>query len=553
MHMTSSSLQTPSSSGASSSMENREGHLGQMVSDVQLSSFPVMRSSPPASATDDVWISDNIDVMKTKLTSSSPRSRAPRHLTLPSPYYAFDSLPRVEISVPINYTHHNKRQDVRSRFVNPSAPYQTSSSVTRHVYPATPLESPASSFSDPHLPNGTLNSRTSLRTSTPVFNSAQDLAAHYGIPQILPPAPNTTPRRTTSFENNSSFINFTTLSSNYLNMLRQKSDDNTMTSDTAQSVLSVPPTTLQSQVDADAVKALMDVLGGSHSFLETEICMTHAVFTASPEFASSPDFSPESTSPDFDMNEFMTSPYDSPFPDSLDTPLIGLGDMDAVNMMTSPLIEYGIDDFDGPLFLDSFDSSVGSKPSYEPPAPQPNFDNMYTMTPPTPALDPSSIYPSPRLPSGRSIFPTPAPTRRKSSATGTRKNVTPEKLLDLDAPTQQRKYITPSATSRKDIPAAFAKKRARSQAFGDEEDELEEAPLGPNATEKEQIEWKRRQNTLAARKSRKRKLEHQQQLEDMVARLTTEKDVWKTRALTFKQMLIQGGVDVGDFTGDFTD
>ena len=29
----------------------------------------------------------------------------------------------------------------------------------------------------------------------------------------------------------------------------------------------------------------------------------------------------------------------------------------------------------------------------------------------------------------------------------------------------------------------------------------EEKQLGPNATEKEQIEWKRRQNTLAARKS----------------------------------------------------
>ena len=34
-------------------------------------------------------------------------------------------------------------------------------------------------------------------------------------------------------------------------------------------------------------------------------------------------------------------------------------------------------------------------------------------------------------------------------------------------------------------------------------------PLPANATDAEQVEYKRRQNTLAARKSRRRKLEHQ--------------------------------------------
>ncbi|TFK34227.1 hypothetical protein BDQ12DRAFT_567877, partial [Crucibulum laeve] len=137
--------------------------------------------------------------------------------------------------------------------------------------------------------------------------------------------------------------------------------------------------------------------------------------------------------------------------------------------------------------------------------------------------------------------------RRKSSATGTRKGVTPETLVPLDAPTQPRRYVMPSATSRKEVPAVFARKRGRSAAFGEEDDELEEEPLAPNATEKEQIEWKRRQNTLAARKSRKRKLEHQQELEGRVEQLERDVQVWKTRAETLQGMLTSYGAPVIDW------
>lgn len=92
--------------------------------------------------------------------------------------------------------------------------------------------------------------------------------------------------------------------------------------------------------------------------------------------------------------------------------------------------------------------------------------------------------------------------------TGTRPGVTPEKLLGPEAPTQPRKYQSPSSTSRKEAPAAFNRKRSRAVAFqGDDDEEL--PPLHANATDAEQVEYKRRQNTLAARKSRKRKLEHQ--------------------------------------------
>jgi hypothetical protein len=81
---------------------------------------------------------------------------------------------------------------------------------------------------------------------------------------------------------------------------------------------------------------------------------------------------------------------------------------------------------------------------------------------------------------------------------------------------------------------------------GDDDDELDE-PLKPNATEREQIEWKRRQNTLAARKSRKRKLLHQQTLEMQVAGLAQEREKWKQRALTLQGILQANGIPFGDF------
>lgn len=90
------------------------------------------------------------------------------------------------------------------------------------------------------------------------------------------------------------------------------------------------------------------------------------------------------------------------------------------------------------------------------------------------------------------------------------------------------------------------RKRARTQAFG-EDDEEELAELPPNATEKEQIEHKRRQNTLAARKSRKRKLEHQLYLEEKVEQQERDIERWKTRAETLQKMLAAHGVTIPPF------
>ncbi|KAF9031450.1 hypothetical protein BJ165DRAFT_1310433, partial [Panaeolus papilionaceus] len=135
--------------------------------------------------------------------------------------------------------------------------------------------------------------------------------------------------------------------------------------------------------------------------------------------------------------------------------------------------------------------------------------------------------------------------RRRSQATGIRKGITPDALLDEEAPTQPRKYTTPSTTSRKEVPAVFARKRARSTAFGDEEDELSSPSAMPlNPTEKDLIEMKRRQNTVAARRSRKRKLEQLLSLETRVQELEKERDMWKSRAETYSGMLNTMGHNV---------
>jgi hypothetical protein len=250
--------------------------------------------------------------------------------------------------------------------------------------------------------------------------------------------------------------------------------------------------------------------------------------------------SPPSTSPGM-LDSFDSPLDDTPFSDFLSTPVIeDLGD----EMGGSPNIYQGQSLFPE---MAMYNHQLHQDK-------QPEFDGLYTIsprdamndafpaTPVTPAINtfPSPLRPTKPLPSAS----TSNTGRRKSSATGTRKGVTPESLVPLDAPTQPRKYVMPSATSRKEVPAVFARKRARSQALGDDDDDelpLEELP--PDASEKDQIEWKRRQNTMAARRSRKRKLEHQQFLENQVAQLQNEANMWRDRAKVMQSMLKAQGVN----------
>ncbi|KAH8091008.1 hypothetical protein BXZ70DRAFT_898993 [Cristinia sonorae] len=392
------------------------------------------------------------------------------------------------------------------------------SSQHGHSPQTSPLPSTPSTFNYDSINPPSNRPRT---LSHPVFHTTSDLAAHHGIPQSLPPLPRVSrfqepaPSTQPSSPPNPD-LDLHSLCSNYLTMLSQKPEEQ------HQSAMSAPVS------DAAAAQALLEII------------------QASPEFQMA--------------NDFMTSPMDdsSPWEDLLTTPALGSDDL-ASEFLTSPAIvdsdsfgDYG----DMPLFPDGL--LVSGPPQIKAsfvPAPVSamanlDFTGMYTMpSPNTPALDPSSLHPSPQMGVESMSPPKPAAPRRRSAPTGTRKNVTPESLVPYDAPIQPRKYVVPSATSRKEVPAVFARKRSRSRAFGEgDEDELdEEASANVTPADLDAIEVKRRQNTLAARRSRKRKLEYQRELEDGMEREKNEKEMWKSRAHLLEALLVSHGHEVPSF------
>jgi hypothetical protein len=167
--------------------------------------------------------------------------------------------------------------------------------------------------------------------------------------------------------------------------------------------------------------------------------------------------------------------------------------------------------------------------------PLPDMDDMYKISPGTPVIDDIAIQPSHLDEDDSSTFP----TRRKSAPTGTRKNITPETLVPYNAPIQPRKYRAPSATSRKELPATFARKRARTSEPGEVE-----VAVGPSLSEEDAIRTKRLQNTLAARRSRKRKLEYQRELEDAIDAERQGKEMWRAHALVLEALLRDKGHEV---------
>jgi hypothetical protein len=169
------------------------------------------------------------------------------------------------------------------------------------------------------------------------------------------------------------------------------------------------------------------------------------------------------------------------------------------------------------------------------------------------SLSPQSLD-SRNLPTSPGSSTGPA-SRRDSKApqpNGVRKNVQVRDLIPLDAPIQTRNYITPSATSRKDIPPSVARtfvpnsRKRSSQMAGlpsteDMQDELaaEDDPAVLEEMQRrremdpekvallEHVEQARRRNTLAARKSRQRKLEHVRNLEELVEQLQADNEELK--------------------------
>lgn len=170
---------------------------------------------------------------------------------------------------------------------------------------------------------------------------------------------------------------------------------------------------------------------------------------------------------------------------------------------------------------------------------------------PSPVMAPTDFFPSPALnfqssPLPLHAEPSTTPTftarpiaglRRSTGPTGTRKGVAVQQLLPIDAPTQQRTYTSESATSKKKIPAAFearqtkAKKRKGSKGKGVEDEDEESAAQAGSSTGdlppslEDAIKAKRLANTVAARRSRHRKLAHLQGLESLVDILGQERDM----------------------------
>ncbi|KAH8989001.1 hypothetical protein EDB86DRAFT_2945141 [Lactarius hatsudake] len=66
---------------------------------------------------------------------------------------------------------------------------------------------------------------------------------------------------------------------------------------------------------------------------------------------------------------------------------------------------------------------------------------------------------------------------------------------------------------------------------------LPQGPDGHTVSEEDAIKAKRLQNTFAAQRSRKRKLEYQRELEDAIEVELKEKETWRARALILEALL----------------
>jgi len=381
----------------------------------------------------------------------------------------------------------------------------------RHTHPTSVVNQRNGSQTSDKSSQSSSSLKGSPTSSHPVFNNVNDLAAHHGIPTFLPPAPRTANRRISSLDEmppSSENDPFSSLCSEYLNML-----DNP-TSEMSLNTASLP----QNSADEAAAQAILTILRAGKP--DHVLSLTH--WESLTDCGCSPGDS--SAQP---PSEFLTSPMESPFDDFLSTP--GLRNEDFPSDFTSPLIADG-DDFgasfhDTPLFEDAglFEPHSSSDKRAAPSLfPAVHLDSMYTLSPVTPALDASPLY-------------APPPSRLSSNLpTGTRKNLTPEALIPLDAPVQPRNYLTPSVTSRKDP----QRKRSRTEALGDDDEADKE--LG----ELDAVAAKRLQNTLAARRSRKRKLEHQLELEITLEHEKQQKEQWRSRAMTLEALLLSHGIPV---------
>jgi hypothetical protein len=281
----------------------------------------------------------------------------------------------------------------------------------------------------------------------------------------------------------------------------------------------------------------------------------HVVALASsPEFAPPPEFTPEMAFDTTPNLEYLTSPVsgETGMMDELHTPFNEPDDLTALlsaqfEFAAGPLFGGCMPPVDDSFMTDHFEKAVAQLPSTLSP-----LDSLYTLSPHSPYINPSALT-SPAMPinditplangasGSRSMS---SAVQRRKVPTGTRKDVTPSTLIPEDAPVQTRTYVLPSTTSRKALPQTFARKRSRTVAFDEDDDELDAEDAGgaqPSTTEEAAIIAKRRQNTIAARRSRRRKLEYQMELENALDDQKKETDKWKGRAESLKAILFSMG------------
>lgn len=393
-----------------------------------------------------------------------------------------------------------------------------------------------------HSHHAIAHSPTSLRTST-----------QYGInniPTSLPPTPRTTSRHTprspdkhtfavprvpppksqSTPQSDASGIS-TDLLENYLKML-----SSTPSNHSPDAVAPVSPA-----MNHDLSK-IFDMLQGAanpgstpHStpFMDAADYRTLEEIITSPEFTSplfedTPNLSDASPfTPSSSSTRHQTSPalFDYGDTSSGGIPLFGPS---PIVINSNQNAAYGTPNLDSlqlqsaHLGFENLDSllTVSGSPT------SPSADTRDLFSPTTSPLF-TDAHSAPRPEGVRSVSD---PVKR-SQPTGHRKNLTPDQLLDVAAPTQQRNYYGPSATSRKQIPAGFEERRAkivakRKRGLGAEGEVLSEEQILSAA-----VEDKRRANTVAARRSRQRKLEYVKTLEEQLAEKTREVELWKERAI----------------------
>ncbi|KAJ7273898.1 hypothetical protein C8J57DRAFT_1594548 [Mycena rebaudengoi] len=173
----------------------------------------------------------------------------------------------------------------------------------------------------------------------------------------------------------------------------------------------------------------------------------------------------------------------------------------------------------------------------------PNSSTTSTAAPPALPIASTSTATSsttPALGTGGSTT-----TKRRtptSSATGTHKNLTPQALIPLEAPTQKHTYVVPAVFRAWLAESANAKEgkgdeRTHASAFPNEaEEELGE--LSPTATLAEM--YKRRQNTIAARGA-------SAGVEGEIRTLRRQVEVWREHAGVLGGMLRARGVALGEW------